>query len=150
MSSLSKIKNNLFHRIGDSYAHLIDGGHFLGRNAFGDLWMKKPAANIRKPEKAESYVVSLALPGYKKEDIEVAIEKEVLYVKASPKQKPKAKTEKLIHTEFETQQQERTFQLPPNVNSDKIEADYKDGILTIRVPYHTTAKTAKPQFVKVK
>jgi HSP20 family protein len=92
-----------------------------------------PKANIKELEK--EYLIELAVPGYSKKDFELNIEDDTLKISAHKEIKKEEKEEdKLIHSEYYIEDFERSFTLSKNVDTDKIEAAYKDGIMTVTIP----------------
>jgi len=92
-----------------------------------------PKANIKELEK--EYLIELAVPGYSKKDFELNIEDDNLKISAHKEIKKEEKEEdKLIHGEYYIEDFERSFTLSKNVDTDKIEATYKDGIMTVTIP----------------
>ncbi len=92
-----------------------------------------PKANIKEFEK--EYVIELAVPGYSKKDFELNVEDDTLKISAKKEVKKEEKEgDKLIHSEYFIDSFERSFTLSKNVDADKIEASYKDGIMMVTVP----------------
>lgn len=95
-----------------------------------------PKVNIR--ENFSTFVVDLAVPGLKKENISIEIEENVLTVSSElPQEQKTTGTEsntQFTKKEFDFHNFKRAFNLPEDVNLDKIKADYQDGILSISVP----------------
>lgn len=91
-----------------------------------EYWV--PRANTKENEK--EYVVELLMPGIKKENISINLEKEVLTIVAENK---KEHEEKYSFREFGGNYK-RSFTLPEDVNADSISASYADGILKVTLP----------------
>lgn len=87
-----------------------------------------PRTNLKENEK--EYVVELLMPGIKKENISINLEKESLTITAESKQE---KEEKYSFREFGSNYK-RSFTLPEDVNTDSISASYADGILRVTLP----------------
>ena len=92
---------------------------------------KLPATNVKETETA--FHVELAVPGFKKEDIKVNVEEDVLSVSAEIKAEKDEKDEKFTRKEFSYSSFNRKFQLPSNINKDQIEAKYENGILNLKI-----------------
>ena len=102
-----------------------------------------PSVNVKETE--NGYGIELAVPGMKKEDFKIELDKHVLTISSEKKEEheEKDKNGKYTRKEFNYQSFSRSFTLPANtVEIDKIEASYKDGILHISVP---KKEIAKPQ-----
>ena len=93
---------------------------FFGRNFFNDLdydFMPK----VRTKENEDNYELSFVLPGFKKEDININIEDGVLIISS-----------KVEKDDFK-QSFENRYQIPEDVDTEKINASMEDGILKISV-----------------
>ena len=94
-----------------------------------------PAVNVKETEKY--FEVEVAAPGLKKEDFSIELENDVLSVSHLKKEEKKAEGENGRYTmkEFALKSFKRSFSLPENqIDSEKIEAKYQDGILNIVLP----------------
>jgi HSP20 family protein len=103
-------------------------------------WM--PSVNIR--ERAEDYVIDLAVPGMNKKDFSVEVDNGVLHVKGERKEETTEQYEKVTRREFHYGSFSRTFTLPESANADDVRASYKDGILTLTIA-KTEASKQKPK-----
>jgi HSP20 family molecular chaperone IbpA len=86
------------------------------------------------------------LPGVKPEDVQIAVEGNVLTIKGNKEQVAEEKAEKVHRYERTYGAFERTFTLPTTVAPDKIKATYEHGLLTVLLP---KVETAKPHLIKV-
>jgi len=91
-----------------------------------------PAVNIREDEK--SYILDLAVPGMDKKDLKIDINEDVLTISSESKHETEENRDGYKRKEFSYSSFCRSFYIPENVNRDKIEANYKDGILTVGLP----------------
>ncbi|MEX2189690.1 MAG: Hsp20/alpha crystallin family protein [Bacteroidota bacterium] len=103
-----------------------------------------PAVDIAEREHAFDLVVEL--PGMKREDIKISIEKGVLSVSGERKHYGFPEGTKVLLHETNTRPFERVFQLPDVVDVNGISAEMKDGILRIQLP---KAERARPREIKV-
>lgn len=85
-------------------------------------------------EKAESFEVHAALPGLKKEDINIEVDGDKLTISGERKMRETANNEKLHMVENYYGKFSRTFTLPENINKQAIEAEFTDGMLTVQLP----------------
>lgn len=97
-----------------------------------------PAANIIETESA--FEIQIAAPGYKKSDIHVDLEKDVLNVYCD-KNQTEGHEINYTRREFGYGSFRRAFKLPKVVDADKISADYKNGILLVNMPKHEEVKS---------
>ncbi|HEU5366741.1 MAG TPA: Hsp20/alpha crystallin family protein, partial [Hanamia sp.] len=84
--------------------------------------------------------VSLAAPGLKKEDFKINLEGNMLTISSEKEEKNEEKDEKYTRQEYSYSSFERSFTLPDEVNQDKIDAHYQDGVLNLVLPKKEEAK----------
>jgi len=109
---------------------------------FGE-WM--PAVDIKEAEK--EYVVTADLPDVKKEEVKVSFNEGVLTLEGERKLEKEEKTERFHRIERGYGKFVRRFALPNEVDADHVTAEFKDGLLTVRVP---KSANAKPRTIEVK
>ena len=97
-----------------------------------------PSCNVS--ETAEEYRIEAELPGVEPENLEVNVEHRVLTLRGERHERKEEKQEKVHRVESSYGSFMRSFTLPADADEDKIAADYKDGLLTVRV-----ARTAPKQ-----
>ncbi|HEC79295.1 MAG TPA: Hsp20/alpha crystallin family protein [candidate division WOR-3 bacterium] len=85
-------------------------------------------------EDNENYIVKAELPGMKKEDIKVTVRDNVLSISGERKQEKETKDKTFHRIERSYGKFSRTISLPSTVDSNKIKATYKDGVLNITLP----------------
>ncbi|MCF7826637.1 MAG: Hsp20/alpha crystallin family protein [Candidatus Marinimicrobia bacterium] len=107
-----------------------------------NLW--RPAMDAVETEK--NFELSFSLPGFEKEDITVSVKKNTLNLKATKAEIKEDEGSKYLAREIARGSYERDIELPENVNSDKIAAEYKSGILTLSIP---KTKEALPKEIAV-
>jgi len=90
-------------------------------------------------------VLKTELPGIKKEDIEVTIKENSVHIKAERKEEKEEKTENVHRVERFYGKIERVVPLPVEVKPEEAKAEYKDGVLEIRIPKVKVTKEAKIQ-----
>jgi HSP20 family protein len=98
-----------------------------------------PAVNIREDEK--NYSLELAVPGMDKKDLKIDINEDVLTVSSESKSETEESKEGYKRKEFSYSSFCRSFYIPENVNREKIEANYKDGILSVSLPKQEEEKS---------
>jgi HSP20 family protein len=91
-----------------------------------------PAVNIREDEK--NYVLDLAIPGIDKKDLKIDMNEDVLTISSEMKNESEESRDGYKRKEFSYSTFCRSFYIPENVNREKIEANYKDGILSVTLP----------------
>ncbi|MDR2910049.1 MAG: Hsp20/alpha crystallin family protein [Bacteroidales bacterium] len=91
-----------------------------------------PSVNIREDEK--SYSLDLAVPGMDKKDLKIDINDDVLTVSAESKQETAEEKDGYWKEEFNYSSFCKSFQIPENIDRDKITAGYRDGVISILLP----------------
>jgi len=128
------LKNNargpFFNDVFDS----ILNDSFLGDK----LVARIPAVNISETE--NEFQVELAVPGLKKEDLKISLDKNALTVSAEKKTENVDEGKKFSKREYSYNSFSRSFTLPESADHSKIEADYADGILTLTIIKKEEAK----------
>lgn len=99
---------------------------------------KTPAVNIAETETA--FEIELAVPGLKKEDFKINLDKNVLSVSAEKKTDNVEENKKYSKREYSYTSFVRSFTLPEVADQAKIEAEYADGILKLNVAKKEEAK----------
>lgn len=104
-----------------------------------------PAVNIK--DNLNDYQIEVAAPGLEKGDFKISLDDDVLTISAEKKAEKvensdENKESKPTYTrrEFSYQSFSRSFTLPKSVKHDEIEANYKNGVLSIVVPKEEAAK----------
>jgi len=120
-----------------------DFGNLLGNDWFNTV----PAVNI--VETGNEYRVEVAAPGLKKNDFKIHVEKGLLTISSEKEEKHEEKDEKFTRREFSYTSFNRSFNLPDSVNSDKIKAEYDQGMLTVHLPKKEEAKDKPAIEIKV-
>ena len=91
-----------------------------------------PAVNIREDDK--NYILDLAVPGIDKKDLKIDINEDVLTISSETKTESEESKDGYKRKEFSYSEFCRSFYIPENVNREKIEANYKDGVLSVSLP----------------
>ena len=110
-----------------------------------DNWM--PAMNIK--ENDLNFEIEVAVPGFNKKDFDVNIENGVLHIAAEKKIEKKEKLENFTRREFNYNKFLRSFTLPENVNEEKIDANYENGILKIHLGKKVLTKVTPKKEIAV-
>ncbi len=104
-----------------------------------------PAVDLEETE--DAFKITAELPGMTKKDIKITLENNVLSISGEKKAEKETKDKNYHRVERSYGKFHRAFELPGVVNREKIEAEYKDGILSISVP---KTEEAKPKQIEVK
>jgi HSP20 family protein len=97
-------------------------------------------------ESGDQVVVKAEVPGMKKEDIKVSVKDDILTISGEKKQEERAEGENWHRVERSYGSFKRVLSLP-SVDSAKVEATYKDGVLEVRLP---KLEAAKPKEIPIK
>ena len=106
---------------------------------------RTPAVDVHEDDKG--YTMEVELPGISEKEIEVKIENNVMMISSKKDEAKEEEKNDYVLRERRSYSFCRSFTLPKNVKSDKIEASFKNGILHISLP---KAPEAKPKMIEVK
>jgi len=104
-----------------------------------------PAVDIAEHD--DEYVVKVELPGVAKDDVKIVIQENMLTIRGDKKQEKESKGSNYHRMERSYGAFQRSFTLPSTVKGDKIDATFKDGLLSVVLP---KAEEAKRKEVEVK
>lgn len=107
-----------------------------GTSSFLSVW--NPAVDVY--DDADNVIVKAELPGMKKEDIEVSMHEGVLSISGERKNESEHKEANAFRSERFVGTFHRSVSLPSAVKEDAVQAQYKDGILTVILPKAEEAK----------
>jgi len=127
---LEGIQTRLNHLFGDT-PRAVDDDHFFAN------WT--PAVDIQETEK--EYIVKADLPDVKKEDVKVEIDDDVLTVEGERRQEKEEKTKRFHRTERAYGKFVRRFSLPTRVDGTNVKAEFKNGVLNVRLPKTEATKS---------
>jgi HSP20 family protein len=117
---------------------------FRGFSVFGDgAWT--PAVDIYENDKKE-LVLKAEVPDVRREDLSVQVENQTLTLKGERKFNQEVKEDQYHLVERAYGTFSRAFRLPNTVDAGKIAAEYKNGVLTVRLPLR---EDAKPRTINV-
>ena len=128
--------NRLFNEMLGSWPYGPEGG------AIDSAWL--PPVDVF--EDKEGIKLTAELPGVKAEDVKISLENQTLTLRGEKKQIAEETVEKVHRYERSYGSFERTFTLPSTVDSEKIQATFEDGILTVTLP---KVEKAKPREIPV-
>jgi HSP20 family protein len=105
------------------------------------------APSVDIAETADAFEIKAELPDVKKEDVKVSVEDGELRISGERKRDKEEKGKKFHRIERSYGSFMRSFALPPNVDDTKLAAEYKDGVLNVRLP---KTEQVKPKAIAVK
>jgi HSP20 family protein len=112
----------------------------------GNTWLTEFTPRVNVAETDKGYEVTAELPGLKPEDIHVELERDVLTISGERKEEDEEKGKTFHRVERRYGAFRRAMNLPDATLADKVNAEYKNGVLKVIVP---KSKDARPTKVKV-
>jgi|688.fasta_scaffold70612_3 HSP20 family protein len=106
-----------------------------------------PAVNISESE--SGYHLDMAIPSFNKEEVKIKVEKNLLTISGEKKEETTDETKKVKRKEFSYKSFSRSFTLPENIELDKVEAKYENGILNINIAKKEAQKENNAIEVKI-
>ena len=116
--------NNVFPSLINEFFNDDFGINFLNRS--------HSIPSVNSLENNDSFEIDLAVPGMKKEDFTIELNDKVLVI--SSETSNNMENDKMRLNEFNFSSFQRSFRVPDSVDHDKIKANYKNGILKIKLP----------------
>ena len=116
--------NNVFPSLINEFFNDDFGMNFLNRS--------HSVPSVNSLENNDSFEIDLAVPGMKKEDFTIELNDKVLVI--SSETSNTIENDKMRLNEFNFSSFQRSFRIPDSVDHDKIKANYKNGILKIKLP----------------
>jgi HSP20 family protein len=130
--------------------------YFPFRSVFDDfftpsIWEERipiSSPSVDLWEEKENIFVKMALPGIKKEDIKITVEEDRVSISGQTKkaEEQKEKEKKYYYRSMESSF-EQSFNLPTKIDANKVEAEFKDGVLEIKLP---KIDVVKPKTIEIK
>jgi HSP20 family protein len=133
---LAVMQDRMARLFGDVYVRDEDTG-------FRGSWT--PAVDIFETEHHD-LVLKAELPGMTREDIEVSVENSTLVLKGTKKFESDVKEDQYRRIERTYGTFHRSFNLPNTVDAGKVTAEFKNGVLTVKLPFR---EEAKPRTINV-
>jgi HSP20 family protein len=128
------------------FSELMRFGETAERWPFGQYSQRfSPAVDIR--EEKDAIVISAELPGMKPEEVNVSVDGNLLTISGERKFEHEQKEEGYRRIERSYGSFSRSFTLPDTVAIDRLDAEMKEGVLTIRLP---KTEKAQPKRIAVK
>ncbi len=91
-----------------------------------------PAAEIEETQ--EAVLLKLEVPGLEAKDLDVEVTAEAVSIKGERREETKTEEKGVTRSEFRYGSFQRVIPLPTRVQNDKVEAEYKNGILHLNLP----------------
>lgn len=107
-----------------------------------------PAVNISETD--QSYTISLAAPGMKKEDFVINLDGNALNIRCEKESKTEEKESRYTRKEYNYSSFSRSFTLPEEVSRENIQASYTDGLLSVTLPKKEEAKRVHTKSISIR
>lgn len=127
-----------FYRLFDTFF----GGEHTGESLPAEAW--NPPVDIQETD--NGYRLQAELPGLTKDDIQITLENNVLRLSGERKFEKDVKKENYHRIERSYGRFSRSFALPQQVDSEKVEAKFENGVLTLTVP---KSEKARPRRISI-
>ena len=131
LNEINRIRNEIFRIFEDPFGFASSAASTLFEG-----WT--PPVDVH--EDKDKITVRAELPGMKKEDIEVTVVGDALTVAGERKQEQEKREGESYRSERYVGRFQRTITLPTEVDPNKVQATYKDGVLTVTVNKSEQAK----------
>ena len=132
---------NLLNWGDNLFEDFFNSDRFLTFNREG--WY--PAVDITEDD--NGYHVQMELPGMEKDNVKISFQDNVLHISGEKKYENKEEKKNYHHYERRFGKFERAFRIHSDVIVEKIDANFKNGVLTVELP---KAEIAKPKEIQVK
>jgi HSP20 family protein len=116
-------------------------GHAMGEG-LGNSWV--PPVDVQETE--SNFIFTAELPGMSKEDVSITLEDNLLTLSGERTLKEREEGENFHRVERAYGSFSRSFSLPSQVDSSKVEASFKNGLLTVEI---AKAEQAKPRKIEI-
>lgn len=122
---------------------------FFTPTVWDDFFSPSYVGNISADvwEENSDVFVKMALPGIKKEDINITINDDNICISGESTKEEKNEEEKKYYFKSMETSFEQSFNLPTKINPEKVEAEFKDGVLKVKLP---KAEEVKPREIEIK
>lgn len=130
---LAQMQDRINRIFGDAYTRRFDNDDLTQRGE----WL--PPVDIYENANQE-IVLKAELPGIAREDIDLRVENNTLTLRGERKREADVKTEQYHRVERSYGSFSRSFALPTRIDTEKVRAEFKDGVLTIALPVKAEAK----------
>jgi len=121
--------------------------NFFGERPLTRMWEREWAPSLDMSESKDNFVVKAEVPGIDAKDIDISLTGDVLTIRGEKKQEKEEREEDYHLVERSYGSFSRSVRLPAEVESNKIKASYKNGILNITLP---KSEKVKAKEVKIK
>lgn len=147
--SLLDRMDEIFDGIRKRAFEMFDGnGNVFGREL--DDWLKAEReilhpVQIELSESGDAFEVRAEVPGFTEKELEISAEPNRVTITGKRETSKEEKKGKTVYSETGSDQILRVVELPANIDTDKVTATIKNGVLTLALPKAATARTVRVQ-----
>jgi len=136
-------------QVAPSFAKATEGKPAANDNNGNEEWMSdfEGQLNIDMYQTKDNVIIKSTIAGVKPEDIDITVANDMVTIRGARKKEENIAQDDYFYQECYWGNFSRSVIIPVDIDSEQIEADLKDGILTVIIPKAAKAKTKK---VKVK
>jgi HSP20 family protein len=116
---------------------------------FSNLLTKEQAPSVNIKQNDTSFELEVVAPGIKKEEFKLEVDNGIMTISGEAEKTTEKDTKKYYRKEYSFESFSRQFILPENVDADKIEANYADGVLRVNLPKIAEQKTDNKKTIKI-
>ncbi|MEO8068953.1 MAG: Hsp20/alpha crystallin family protein [Flavobacteriales bacterium] len=139
--NLIKRRSDFFDTDPLDFPHRVFGSDLFVDRTF-------PLVNIRDFDK--EFKVDVALPGYKRDDLKVAIADGVLSISSEQKEETKKNKDRWHRREFRYHSFERSLRLPGNADANSVKASFNHGVLSLSIAKKSDPKASRSKAIVIK
>ena len=130
--TVARVNGQLLDKLPETYGTLLDKFFTEGLTAKRNLAKFHP--QVDAIETPKDFKFQVALPGFRKEDVQLELQEGKLTISGERKFDTENKENKYHFIETNYGRFSRSFFLPDNINENAIEAQFENGLLTVVVP----------------
>lgn len=120
---------------------------FFGKSEMAHIAGNTWTPNVNISENEDAYLIELDLPGIKKENVKINVKDKMLEIEGERKSEEEKKDINWIRKEVFLGKFQRSFSLPEDVNMDKIDAKFSEGVLQVSL---LKKEETKPKEIAIK
>ena len=140
---MDRMRDRIMRRAYDIFS---SNGGIFGRDI--DNWFQAEQELVWKPsieleEKDDEFLLQVATPGVDPKDIDIEVTPEDILVKADVHHEHKEKRGDVYACEFASGNLFRSIHLPKRIDPDKVKAEFKNGMLSLKAPVAAEARAKK-------
>lgn len=146
---MSLIKRNEANWLPSVFDDMFKTDWLGGTSSMENIGTRIPAVNIMELE--DSFMVAVAAPGKSKKEFHIELDNNILTISSEENEEQESTTEngRFTRKEFNYNNFRRAFTLPETVESEKISASYKNGVLEIKLPKKEEAKKQAKRMIQI-